>query len=171
MASSGQAIMGSVPYGAEMKTLARFLIAGTMLLAGSAWASEPSPIEFAKSVVSARGSQTFVTVSYPDRNLIVEFRLEPYTSGKATTVRAFGEIAKKIAQGAFSNFPKIKSVQLIGNLALRDKHGNETVDRAVMAKFSRTNAATIKWESIDPANVVEIADKHWILPELAADKK
>jgi hypothetical protein len=27
------------------------------------------------------------------------------------------------------------------------------------------------WENVDPANVVEIADKHWILPELAADKK
>jgi hypothetical protein len=149
-----------------MKTFACFLLAGTLLLAGSAWASEPSPVEFAKSVVSERGSQTFATVSYPDRNLIVEFRLEPYTSGKATAVQAFGEITKKIAQGAFSNFPKIKSVQLIGNLSLRDKHGHDIVDRAVMAKFSRTNAATIKWDSVDPAKVVEIADKQWILPEL-----
>jgi hypothetical protein len=149
-----------------MKTFARFLLAGTMLLAGSAWASEPSPVEFAKSVISERGSQTFATVSYPDRNLIVEFRLEPYTSGKATAVQAFGEITKKIAQGAFANFPKIKSVQLIGNLSLRDKHGHDIVDRAVMAKFSRANAATIKWDSVDPANVVAIADKQWILPEL-----
>jgi hypothetical protein len=103
--------------------------------------------------------------------LIVEFRLEPYSAGKATAVRAFGEIAKTIAQGAFSKFPKIKSVQLIGNLALRDKHGHDTVDRAVMVKISKVNAATIKWENVDPANVVEIADKHWILPELVADKK
>jgi hypothetical protein len=154
-----------------MKMFARLPLAGSMLLAGSAWAAEPSPVEFAKSVVSERGSQTFATVSYPDRNLIVEFRLEPYTSGKATAVQAFGEITKKIAQGAFSNFPKIKSVQLIGNLSLHDKHGHDIVDRAVMAKFSRVTAATIKWESVDPAVVVEIADKHWILPELAADKK
>ena len=149
-----------------MKIFARFLLAGTLLLAGSAWAAEPSPVEFAKSMVSARGSQTFATVSYPDRNLIVEFRLEPYTSGKVTAVQAFGEIAKKIATGAFANFPKIKSVQLIGNLSLHDKHGHEIVDRAVMAKFSRVTAATIKWESVDPAKVVEIADKHWIVPEL-----
>jgi hypothetical protein len=154
-----------------MKTFARALLVGTMLLARSAWATEPSPVEFAKSVVSQHGSQTFATVSYPDRNLIVEFRLEPYSTGKATAVRAFGEITKKIAQGAFSKFPKIKSVQLIGNLALRDKHGNDTVDRAVMVKFSKVNAATINWENVDPANVVEIADKHWILPELGADKK
>jgi hypothetical protein len=107
-----------------------------------------------------RGSQTFATVSYPDESLIVEFRLEPYSAGKATAVRAFGEITKKIAQGAFSIFPKIKSVQLVGNLALRDKHGNYTVDRAVMVKFSKVSAATIKWENVDPANVVEIADKH-----------
>ena len=154
-----------------MRSFARFLLVVTLLLARCAWATEPSPVAFAKSVVSERGSQTFATVSYPDRNLIVEFRLEPYSAGKATAVRAFGEITKKIAPGVFSQFPKIKSVQLIGNLALRDKHGNDTVDRAVMVKFSKVTAATIKWEDVDPANVVEIADKHWILPELAADKK
>jgi hypothetical protein len=154
-----------------MKTFARFLLVGTMLLARCAWAAELSPVAFAKSVVSERGSQTFATVSYPDENLIVEFRLEPYSAGKATAVRAFGEIAKKIAQGAFSKFPKIKSVQLIGNLALRDKRGNDTVDRAIMVKFSKVSAATIQWENVDPANLVEIADKHWILPELATDKK
>ena len=154
-----------------MKKFARFLLVGTLLLARCAWATEPSAVAFAKSVVSERGSQTFATVSYPDKSLIVEFRLEPYSDGKATVVRAFGEITKKIAQGAFSKFPKIKSVQLIGNLALRDKRGNDTVDRAVMVKFSKTNAATIKWENVDPANVVEIADRHWILPELGADKK
>ena len=163
--------MPNDPYGAEMKTFARFLLVGTMLIVGGAWATEPSPIAFARSVVSERGSQTFATVSYPDKSLIVEFRLEPYSAGKATAVRAFGELTKKIAQGAFSKFPKIKSVQLIGNLALHDKHGNDTVDRAVMVKFSKVTAATINWENVDPANVVEIADKHWILPELAADKK
>jgi len=154
-----------------MKTFARALIVGTMLLARCAGATEPSPVEFAKSVVSERGSQTFATVSYPDRNLIVEFRLEPYSTGKATALRAFGEITRKIATGAFSKFPKLRSVQLIGNLALHDKHGHDIVDRAVMAKFSRATAATINWENIDPAKAVEIADKHWILPELGADKK
>jgi hypothetical protein len=128
-----------------------------------------TPVAFAKSVVSGRGSQTFATVSYPDKTLIVEFRLEPYSAGKATAVRAFGEITKQIAQGAFSKFPKIRSVQLIGNLAQRDKHGNDIVDRAVMVKFSKVKAATINWENVDPAKIVEIADTHWILPELGAD--
>jgi hypothetical protein len=41
----------------------------------------------------------------------------------------------------------------------------------VMAKFSKVKAAAIKWDDVDPANVVEIADKHWVLPELGADKK
>jgi hypothetical protein len=154
-----------------MKTFARFLLVGTMLLARCAWATESSPVAFARSVVSERGSQTFATVSYPDKNLIVEFRLEPYSAGKATAIRAFGEITKKIAQGTFGKFPKIKSVQLIGNLAQRDKRGNDTVDRAVMVKFSKLNAASIDWEKVDPANVIEIADKHWILPDLGADRK
>src|SRR6202035_1107506 len=110
----------------------RFLLIGTMLLARCAWAAEPSPVAFAKSVVSERGSQSFATVSYAERSLIVVCRLETYSAGKATAVRAFGEITKNIAQGAFSKFPKIKSVQLIGNLALRDKRGNDTVGRAVI---------------------------------------
>jgi hypothetical protein len=74
-------------------------------------------------------------VSYPDKNLIVEFRLEPCSAGKVTAVQAFGELTKKIAQGTFSKFPKIKSVQLIGNVALRDKRGNDTVDRAILVSF------------------------------------
>jgi hypothetical protein len=120
-------VVARVAFGAEMRTFVRFLLLGTTLLTRSAWAVEPSPVAFAKSVVSERGSQAFATVSYPDKSLIVEFRLEPYSAGKTTAVRAFGEITKKIAQGAFSKFPKIKSVQLIGNLALRDKRGNDTV--------------------------------------------
>lgn len=153
-----------------MKTLVRFVLVGAILFARCAWAAESGPVAFAKSVVSERGSQTFATVSYPDKTLIVEFRLEPYSAGKATALRAFGEITKQIAQGAFGKFPKIKSVQVIGNLALRDKHGNDTVDRAVMVKFSKVNAANINWENVDPANIVEIADKHWLLPELGAGK-
>src|SRR3954465_4074981 len=78
-----------------MTTYARLVVVGTMLASGCAWAAEPSPVAFAKSVVSERGSQTFATVSYPDKNLIVQFRLEPYTAGKSTVVRAFGEITKK----------------------------------------------------------------------------
>jgi hypothetical protein len=154
-----------------MKTLLRLALVGAMLFARCAWAAESAPVAFAKSLVSERGSQTFSTVSYPDKTLIVEFRLEPYSAGKPTALRAFGEITKKLAQGAFSKFPKIKSVQVIGNLALRDKHGNDTVDRAVMVKFSKVNAANINWENIDPTNIVEIADKHWLLPELDADRK
>jgi bifunctional non-homologous end joining protein LigD len=43
--------------------------------------------------------------------------------------------------------------------------------KIVMVAIDLVSAATIKWENVDPANVVEIADKHWILPELDANKK
>jgi hypothetical protein len=157
--------------GVQVKLFARSVLVALLLTARCVWAADSSPVAFAKSVVSEHGSQTFATVSYPDRSLIVEFRLEPYSAGNATAVSAFGEITKKVAQGTFSRFPKIKSIQLIGNLALPDKHGHDTVDRAVMVKLSRENSAAIHWDNIDPATVVEIADKHWILPELRADKK
>ena len=157
--------------GAKMKTFIRCVLVGAILLSRCAWAAESAPVAFAKSVVSERGSQTFATVSYPDESLIVEFRLEPYSPNKATAVQAFGEITKKLTQGAFSKFPKIKSVQVIGNRALRDKRGHDTVDRVVMVKFSKVKAATINWENVDPATIVGIADKHWLLPELSADKR
>src|ERR1700761_3397404 len=105
-----------------MKFFAPGVLFAFLLTAGCAWSAESSPVAFAKSVVSEHGSQTYATVSYPDRSLIVEFRLEPYSVGNATPISAFGEITKKVAQGAFRMFPKIKSVQLIGNLAPRDKH-------------------------------------------------
>jgi hypothetical protein len=154
-----------------MKTLALVLLIGSLTLARNAVAAEPSPVAFAKSVVSEHGSQTFAAVSYPDESLIVEFRIEPYAASKATVVQAFGEMTRKLVQGTFKQFPKIKSVQVIGNMSLRDKRGNDTVDRAIMAKFSRVNAAAIKLENIEPANVVGVADKHWILPELDSGKK
>jgi hypothetical protein len=31
-------------------------------------------------------------------------------------------------------------------------------------------AATLNWENVDPANLIEIADKHCILPELATEE-
>jgi hypothetical protein len=154
-----------------MKTLARLLLASILMLTRCAWAAEKPPVAFAKRVISEHGSQTFAVMSYPDENLIVEFRIEPYSASKATAVRAFGEITKKIVQGVFGQFPKVRSVQIIGNMALRDKLGNDTVDRVIMAKFSRANAATVKLEDVDAANVVQIADKHWILPELATNEK
>jgi hypothetical protein len=156
---------------ANMKTIAHLVLFGALLFAHGARAADSPPVAFAKGVVSEHGSQTFATVSYPDRTLIVEFRLEPYSACKATVVRAFGEIAKKLAQGTFSKFPKIKGVQVIGNLSLRDKRGNDTVDRAVMVKFSKAKAANIDWENVDPAHILELADKEWLLPEFGANEK
>ena len=120
---------------------------------------------------SVAGTVLTYTDSQADSATVAYYVVARDAAGNASALQAFGEITKKIAPAAFSKFPKIRSVQLVGNMALRDKHGNATVDRAVMVKFSRTTAATVKWESIDPVDIVEMADKHWILPELSAGKK
>ena len=65
-----------------MKSFARFLLVGTILLARCAWATELTPVAFARSVVSEPRSETFATVSYPDKTLIVEFRLDPSQPAK-----------------------------------------------------------------------------------------
>ena len=89
-----------------MRTFARFILVGTMLLARCAWATEPAPVAFAKSVVSERGSQTFATVSYPDKSLIVEFRLEPYSASKATAVTGFWRDNKKNRRRSVQQIPE-----------------------------------------------------------------
>jgi hypothetical protein len=56
-----------------MKTFARVLL-GTSHSPGAPGLPNPPRSNFAKSVVSERGSQTFATVSYPDKNRRVSAR-------------------------------------------------------------------------------------------------
>jgi hypothetical protein len=64
-------------------------------------------------------------------------------------------------------FPKLKSVQLTGLITVRDKRGNEREVQAVMAKFYRATSASIKWDTINPADVIDVSDKKNVSPMLA----
>ena len=79
----------------------------------------------------------------------------------------FGAIARIVVPAALDKFPKLKSVQLTGLITVRDKRGNEREVQAVMAKFYRANSASIKWDTINSADVIDISDKKTVSPMLA----
>jgi hypothetical protein len=79
----------------------------------------------------------------------------------------FGAIARTVVPAALAKFPKLKSVKLTGLVTVRDKRGNEHEVQAVVVKFYRANSASIKWDTVNPADVIDISDKKTVSPMLA----
>jgi hypothetical protein len=138
-----------------------------LLLSGPAIAAETAAM-FAKSVITEPGLHPWTIVTLPDECLVVELRLDPFVAKHSDLKREFGAIARTVVPAALDKFPKLKSVQLTGLVSVRDKRGNDREVQAVMVKFYRANSASIKWETVDPADVVDLSDKKAVSPMLAA---
>jgi hypothetical protein len=138
-----------------------------LLLSGPAIAAETASM-FAKSVITEPGLHPWTIVTLPDECLVVELRLDPFVAKHSDLKREFGAIARTVVPAALDKFPKLKSVQLTGLVTVRDKRGNDREVQAVMVKFYRANSASIKWETVDPADVVDLSDKKAVSPMLAA---
>jgi len=106
-------------------------------------------------------------VTFPDECLVVEFKLDPFVAKQRDLKTEFGAIARTVVPAALAKFPKLKSVQLTGLITVRDKHGNEREVKAVVVKFYRANSASIKWDTVNPADVIDISDKKTVSPMLA----
>jgi len=52
-------------------------------------------------------------------------------------------------------------------VTVRDKRGNDHEVQAVVVKFYRANSASIKWDTVNPADVIGISDKKSVSPMLA----
>ena len=52
-------------------------------------------------------------------------------------------------------------------VTVRDKRGNDHEVQAVVVKFYRANSASIRWDTINPADVIDISDKKTVSPVLA----
>ena len=85
-----------------MRTFARFLLVGTILLAWCAWATEPSPVAVGEERVSEARLSNLCDCELSGRKLDRRAPARASLSRQSNRVRAFGEITKKIAQGAFS---------------------------------------------------------------------
>ena len=141
-----------------------------LLLSGPAIAAETAAM-FAKGVITEPGLHPWTIVTLPDECLVVELRLDPFVAKHSDLKREFGAIARTVVPAALDKFPKLKSVQLTGLVTVRDKRGNEREVQAVMVKFYRVNSASIKWETVNPADVIDLSDKKAVSPMLAATRE
>jgi len=137
-----------------------------LLLPAPAIAAETAAM-FARSVITEPGLHPWTIVTFPDECLVVEFKLDPFVAKQRDLKSEFGAIARIVVPAALDKFPKLKSVQLTGLITVRDKRGNEREVQAVMAKFYRANSASIKWDTINSADVIDISDKKTVSPMLA----
>ena len=137
-----------------------------LLLSGPAMAAETAAM-FAKSVITEPGLHPWTIVTLPDECLVVELKLDPFVAKHSDLKKEFGAIARTVVPAALDKFPKLKSVQLTGLVTVRDKRGNEREVQAVMVKFYRAKSASIKWETVDPADVIDLSDKKTVSPTLA----
>jgi hypothetical protein len=151
--------------GAEMNYVIALILA--LLLSAPAAAAETAAM-FAKGAITEPGLHPWTIVTVPDECLVVEFKLDPLVAKQRDAKTEFGAIARTIVPAALEKFPKLKSVQLTGLITTRDKRGNEKEVQAVMAKFYRATSASIKWDSVNPADLIGLADKKTISPVLAA---
>jgi hypothetical protein len=136
------------------------------LLSTPAMAAETAAT-FAKSVITESGLRPWAIVTFPDECLVVEFRLDPFVAKHSDLKREFGTIARTVVPAALGKFPKLKSVQMTGLVTVRDKRGHEREVQAVMVKFFRATSASIKWDTINPADVIDVSDKKTVSPLLA----
>ncbi len=146
--------------GAEMN-FASFLILA-LLLSAPATAAETAAM-FAKGVIAEPGLQPWTIVTLPD-----ECQLDPFVAKQRDLKCEFGAIVQKVVPAALDKFPKLKSVQVTGLVTVRGKRGNDHEVQAVVVKFYRANSASIKWDTVKPADVIDISDKKTISPLLSA---
>ena len=144
-----------------------FAIALTLalLLSAPAAAAETAAM-FAKGIIEP-GLRPWSIVTLPDECLVVELRLDPFVTKQRNLKSEFGDIARSVVPAALEKFPKLKSVQLTGLVTFRDKHGGDREVQAVMVKFYRANSALIKWDTVNPADLIDISDKKTVSPMLA----
>ena len=151
--------------GAEMN-FAGFLVLA-LLLSAPAAAAETAAM-FAKSVITEPGLQPWTIVTLPDECLVVEFKLDPFVAKQRDLKSEFGAIVQKVVPTALDKFPKLRSVQVTGLVTVRGKRGNDREVQAVMVKFYRANSVSIKWDTVKPADVIDISDKKTVSPLLSA---
>jgi hypothetical protein len=137
-----------------------------LLLSTPAIAAETAAM-FAKSVITEPSLHPWTIVTVPDECLVVELRLDSFVAKQRDLKSEFGAIVRSVVPAALDKFPKLKSVQLTGLVTTRDKRGNEREVKAVMVKFYRANSASMKWDTITPADIIDLADKKTISPMLA----
>jgi hypothetical protein len=138
-----------------------------LLLSVPAMAAETAAM-FAKGVIAAPGLHPWTIVTLPDETLVVEFSLDSFVAKQRDLKSEFGAIVRKVVPASLDKYPKLKSVQVTGLITTHDKRGNDREAQAVMVRFSRATSAKIKWDTVEPADVIDLSDKKTVSPVLTA---
>jgi hypothetical protein len=137
-----------------------------LLLSVPAMAAETAAT-FAKGMIAEPGLHPWSIVTLPDETLVVEFSLDPFVTKQRDLKSEFGAIVRKVVPAALDKYPKLKSVQVTGLITTHDKRGNDREAQAVMVKFLRATSASVKWDTVKPADVIDLSDKKTVSPLLA----
>jgi hypothetical protein len=138
-----------------------------LLLSTPALAAETAAM-FARGIITEPGLHPWTIVTLPDECLVVELRLDPLVARHSDLRTEFGAIARSVIPAALEKFPKLRSVQVTGLVTTHDKRGNEHEVQVVMVKFYRAKSASIKWDTVNPGDVIDLSDKKTVSPMLAA---
>jgi hypothetical protein len=138
-----------------------------LLLSVPAMAAETAAM-FAKNVIAGPGLHPWTIVTLPDETLVVEFSLDSFIAKQRDLKSEFGTIVRKVVPASLDKYPKLKSVQVTGLITAHDKRGNDREAQAVMVKFYRATSAKIKWDTVEPVDVIDLSDKKTVSPMLAA---
>lgn len=137
----------------------------TLVLTAPAVAAETAAM-FARGVIEP-SLHPWTIVTVPDECLVVEVRLDPLVAKQRDLKTEFGAIVRTVVPAALEKFPKLKSVQLTGLITVQDKRGHDREVQAIMTKFYRATSGSIKWDSVGPAEVIDLSDKKTVSPLLA----
>src|ERR1700761_2743147 len=137
----------------------KFAIASILALLFSvpAMAAETAAV-FAKGMITEPGLHPWTIVTLPDETLVVEFSLDPFAAKQRDLKSEFGAIVRKVVPAALDKYPKLKSVQVTGLITPHDKRGSDREVPAVVVKVYRATAAKIKWDTVEPADVIDLSD-------------
>jgi hypothetical protein len=137
-----------------------------LLLATPVVAAENAAV-FARTIITEPGLQPWTIVTLPDECLVIEIKLDPFVAKQRELKTEFGAIARAVVPAALAKFPRLRSVQLTGLITVHDKRGNDREVQAVVVKFYRANSNSIKWDTVNPADIINMSDKKTVSPLLA----
>jgi hypothetical protein len=124
-------------------------------------AADTDPVAFAiREIDKNKATATGHVDGY---KLYITFSLDPVIT-LWTATYGFHRTVKRIVPKVFAQFPQINSVTISGKATFHDIRGNDSVDNAFIVSFMRESSSTIKWDNIDPDNILRLAGAYWSNP-------
>lgn len=106
------------------------------------------------------------TVDRVDSRVVIKYSLAPWALTVASVKRTFNHHVMAIVPEMFRRFSDVQMIELRATGPFRDLRGNSSEQEALRMTFSRANAASVRWDKVNPENLPKIADQYWQHPGL-----